>query len=146
MKHYLAIGLGVLLLLAPLWTISGYVTLPEYRTGTIADFGMAICMTVTLYGGVFAGLLVHRLYGSRASKEAAPLMSRFVAGMAGAAGAITLALIIIFAAELISTGRLMRPGQSPALLPLFYVVGGFLSAFIAGGAALISYGLSRPTR
>ena len=38
MKAYLAIVVGLLLLLAPLWTLSGFVTLPEYRTGTMADY------------------------------------------------------------------------------------------------------------
>ena len=63
--------------------------------------------------------------------------------MAGAMGAITLALAASFLIELITTGRLMPPGQTPALLPMFYVVGGVLSSVIAAGAGLIGYGLSR---
>jgi hypothetical protein len=35
----------------------------------------------------------------------------------------------------------MPKGNSPALLPIFYIVGGLLSAFMAAGAALIGYGL-----
>ena len=64
-----------------------------------------------------------------------------MAGMAGAMGAITLALFAAFLSELVSTGRLMPAGQTPALLPLLYVVGGILSAFMAAGAGLIAYGL-----
>jgi len=137
MKAYIAIVLGLTLLIAPLWTISGFVTVPEYRTGTIADYSSALIMGATLYGGVLAGVLVSRRFKSRPVS----FWATFVAGMAGAMGAITLALLAAFLDELISTGRLMQPGQSPALLPIFYIVGGILSAFMAAGAGLIAYGL-----
>ena len=141
MKAYLVIALGLAMVLAPLWTLSGFVTVPEYRTGTIADFSMALISGATLYGGVFAGVLVSRRFKLQLH-GAAPVRTTFIAGMAGAMGAITLALIIAFLMELVTTGRLMPEGQSPALLPIFYIVGGLLSAFIAAGAGLIAYGLS----
>ena len=66
----------------------------------------------------------------------------FIAGMAGAMVAITMALAAGFLKELITTGRLMPEGNSPALLPIFYIVGGLVSAFLAAGAGLIAYSLS----
>ena len=139
MKAYSEIALGFLALLAPLWTLSGFVAVPEYRTGTIADFAMALIAGVMLYGGVFVDVLVgrSRLNGPVSFK------ATFVAGMAGVMGAITLALVASFLIELITTGRLMPAGQTPALLPMFYVVGGVLSSVIAAGAGLIAHGLSR---
>ena len=70
----------------------------------------------------------------------------FLAGIAGAMGTITLGLIAWALIQLISTGRIMPQGQSPALLPVFYIVGGILSAFMAAGARLISYGLRSSKR
>ena len=141
MKAYFAIGLGLALLLAPLWSLSGFVTVPEYRTGTIADYSSALIAGATLYGGVLAGILISRRFKLRPNKPG-PFRATFIAGMAGAMGAITLALLAAFLSELISTGRLMPAGQTPALLPLFYVVGGIFSAFMAAGAGLIAYGVS----
>src|SRR5215203_7048655 len=106
MRSYLAIILGLALLLAPLWSLSGFVTVPEYRTGTIADYSSALIAAATLYGGVLAGVLVIRRYKSRRNTSG-PFRTIFLAGVAGAMGSITLALIAAFLAELISTGRLM---------------------------------------
>ncbi len=105
---------------------------------------MAVLSALALYGGVFVGVLI----GERVKpRRLMPAFRRiFVAGIVGALGAITLALIVSFGVELVSTGRLMPPGQTPALLPIFYIVGGILSAFMAAGAGLIAYGLGRPAR
>lgn len=140
MKAYLAIVLGIALLLAPLWTLSGFVTVPEYRTGTIADYSSALIAGATLYGGVLVGVIVSRRYISQGN-GLAPFRSTFVAGIYGAMGAITLSLIVAFLIELVSTGRLMPKGHTPALLPVFYIVGGILSAFMAAGVGLIAHGL-----
>lgn len=142
MKSYLALAAGLLLLLAPLWTLSGFVVVPEHRTGTFADYQTAVLSALTLYGGVFLGVLINERSKLRRS---VPIFRRIVvAGVVGAMVAITLALILAFGIELVSTGRLMSPGQTPALLPIFYVVGGILSAVMAAGAGLIAYGLTRP--
>ena len=141
MKSYLAVAVGLLLLVAPLWTLSGFVTVPEYRTGTFADYQTAIVSALTLYGGVFLGVLIGECIKARRSHPA--FRRIFVAGIVGAMVAITLGLIATLANELVSTGRLMPPGQTPALLPIFYVVGGILSALMAAGAGLIAYGLDR---
>lgn len=141
MKAYLSIVLGLALLLAPLWSLSGFVTAPEHRTGTLSDFDTAVISGVTLYGGVLMGVLFTRRHRSR-YKRPIPFRTTFLAGMVGAMGAITLALLAGFLNDLISTGRLMPAGQTPALLPIFYVVGAILSAFMAAGAGLIAYGLS----
>lgn len=141
MKAYLAIALGLAMILAPLWTLSGFVTVPEYRTGTIDDYSNALISGATLYGGVLVGVVLGRRFHGR-QRSASHFKRTFITGMAGAMGAITLALIIAFLMKLVSTGQLMPEGQSPALLPIFYIVGGLLSAFIAAGAGLIAYGLS----
>jgi hypothetical protein len=140
MKTYLAIALGLALLLAPLWSLSGFVTVPEFRSGTVADYSSALIASATLYGGVLVGVLVSRPFKSR--HKPVGFRTTFTAGMAGAMGAITLALFVTFVSELITTGRLMPVGHTPALLPMFYVVGGMLSAIMAAGAGLILYGLS----
>jgi hypothetical protein len=144
MKSYLAAALGLLLLLAPLWTLSGFIIVPEYRTGSIADYQAALISGVTLYGGVFAGVLISERFKTRWAVRG--FRRIFLAGIAGAMGAITVALIAYFAIELFSTGRLMPRGQTPALLPVLYIVGGILSAVMAAGAGLISYALGRPSR
>jgi hypothetical protein len=138
MKAYLAIGLGIALLLAPLWTLSGFVIVPEYRTGTIADFALALGAGATLYGGVLAGSLVGRRRKARTGF--ARFKAIFVAGMVGAMGAITLVLLAAALIELMSTGRIVPAGQTLALLPVLYIVGGILSAFMAAGAGMIAYG------
>jgi len=138
MKGYLAIALGFVLLMAPLWFLSGFAVVPEYRTGTIADFAAPLIAGATLYSGVFGGALVSRRYQPQRYRSA-PFRSVFIAGMAGAMVAITLALIISFLSQFISTGRMMPAGQSPALLPVVYIVGGIVSLSIAAGAGLIAY-------
>lgn len=141
MKAILALIAGVLSLLAPLWFLSGFVPVPEYRTGTLSDYRTAIGAGVTLYGGVFAGIFVGRRLTANRDKDGSA-RGMFFAGMAGAMMAITLAIVGSFLSDWISTGRIMRPGQTPALLPIVYIVGGIISAFIAGGAVLISYALT----
>jgi hypothetical protein len=145
MKAYIAIIVGFISLLAPLWTLSGFVTVPQYRTGTIADFATALIAGATLYGGVFAGVLFSQRYRSRRDAPA-PFRTIFVAGMVGAMAAITLALMASALSQLISTGRVIPAGQTPALLPVFYIVGGILSLFIAAGIGLVSYGLRAAKR
>jgi len=144
MKTYLAVALGIVLLVAPLWTLSGFVTVPEYRTGGIGDYQAALVSGLTLYGGVLFGVLLCERFKERWN---VPSFRRvFVGGIAGGMGAITLALIASFLGDLASTGRLMPPGQTPALLPVLYIVGGVLSAFLAAGVGLIAYGIGQPTR
>ena len=139
MRPYVVTALGIVLLLAPLWTLSGFVTVPEYRTGGFADYRGALIPGITLYGGVLVGVLLNQRFTVRGSL---PRFRRiFVAGIAGAMGAITLGLIVWALSQLISTGRIMPKGQTPALLPLLYIVGGILSAFMAAGAGLIAHGL-----
>lgn len=141
MKAYLAIGVGLALFLAPLWTLSGFVTVPQYRTGTISDYATALVAGAALYGGVLVGVLAGRRYRDQRNRPVR-FKAIFLAAMAGAMGAITLGLAVVFLSELASTGRLMPAGQTPALLPVFYIVGGILSALIAIGVGLIAYGLS----
>lgn len=104
MKPFLFATVGLLLLLAPLWTLFGFVTVPEYRTGGIADYRAALISGVTLYGGVFAGALIGEHFKTRLS---APVFRRvFVAGLVGAMCAITLAVIGSFLIEFVATRRI----------------------------------------
>lgn len=144
MKSYLAAVLGLVLFLAPLWTLSGFVTVPEYRTGTIADYQGALVSGLTLYGGVLIGVMLSRRLGTGVNGPAFGKI--FLGGIAGAMGAITLGLIAWALVQLLSSGRIMPEGQTPALLPVLYIVGGILSAFVAAGAGLISYGLRSSKR
>jgi hypothetical protein len=141
MKAILALIAGVLSLLAPIWFLSGFVPVPEYRTGTLSDYRTVIGAAVTLYGGVFAGIILGRRLAANPVRDGSA-RGMFFAGMVGAMIAITLAIIAAFLADWISTGRIMRPGQTPALLPVVYIVSGIISAFIAAGAVLISYALT----
>ncbi len=140
MKQVLAMIVGVLLLLAPLQFIWGFRPVPEYRTGTFDDFATVIAIGATLYGGVLAGIFaLWRMEPKLQTRMTGRAI--FMAGMVGAMLAILLALLIAFASQWLSTGYLITPGSSLALLPLFPILGGFVSAFIAGGAALIAYAL-----
>lgn len=143
LRAFSTLVFGLALLLAPLWTLSGFVTAPEYRTGTITDYRAALVSGLTLYSGVVLGVLISQRFKTRG----APAFRRvFIAGVAGAMAAITLVLITSFVSEPAYTGRMMPAGQTPALLPVLYIVGGILSAVIAAGAALIIYALERPRR
>jgi hypothetical protein len=144
MKAFVAMALGLVLLLAPLWTLSGFVTVPEYRTGSIADYQAALISGLTLYGGVAVGALISGRFKTR--WNVSTFRRVFLAGIAGALSAITLGLVVWAVGQLISTGRIMPAGQTPALLPVLYIVGGLLSAFMAAGAGLISYGLRASKR
>lgn len=144
MRGFLAIVFGIALLVAPLWTLSGFVVVPEYRTGTIADYSSALIASATLYGGVLAGVLVGRRYQAE-ENGIDRFKTIFVAGMIGAMAAITLVLVGAALVQLVSTGRIVPAGQSLALLPVVYIVGGILSAFMAAGAGLIAYGLGGTT-
>jgi hypothetical protein len=137
MKPYLAMVLGLVSLLLPLWFLSGFVVVPEYRTGTFADFAAPLISGATLYGGVFLGVLVRW----RFKLPRTNFSGTFFAGVVGAIAAITLALIASALLQLVSTGRIMPAGQTPALVPVLYIIGGLVSGFIAAGAGLIAYGL-----
>lgn len=140
MKPLLAMLTGIASLVAPFWFFAGMVPVPEYRTGTISDLTPALVAGTTLYGGVLAGLFLSGHLAGRRNK-AASLRSDFVAGIAGAMVAITVAIVVYYLIELVTTGRLMPRGQTPALLPIFYIVGGLVSAVIAIGAALVTHAL-----
>ncbi|HKX92435.1 MAG TPA: hypothetical protein VJM15_08440 [Sphingomicrobium sp.] len=139
MKPLVAMIFGLLSFAAPVWFLAGLVRAPQFRTGTIEDFRAAIVTGVTLYGGVLVGVLIAR-------RRKKGIGATFAAGVAGAMAAITLGLLISAVSQLASTGRIMPEGQTLALLPVVYIVGGIVSVFIAAGASLISYGLGTPER
>jgi len=141
MKQLFAMLVGIAALVAPLWFFAGMVPVPEYRTGTVSDLTAALVAGATLYGGVLAGVF---LSGHLAERQGKPtsLRSTFVAGVGGAMVAITVVIIAYYLKELVTTGRLMSPGHTPALLPIVFIVGGLVSTLIAGGVALVSYALS----
>ena len=144
MKRVLAIIVGVLLFLAPLWSLWGMmVPVPEYRTGTFADLVPLLRAVAILYGGVAAGIFAL----SRLEPKLRTGMTGraiFMAGIAGAMLAILLALAGWAIVQWLTTGRVLKPGQTLALMPLVPILGGLFGAFIAGGAALIANALRRP--
>lgn len=142
MKTYLAMALGILLLLGPLWFLAGLVPVPAYRTGTLSDLAPAIIAGITLYTGAFAGMLIgNRLLGR---DRLASFRALFISGMAGVMVAITLAVTAWAVIQWATTGRMLQPGQTLALLPILYIVGGVVSAFIVGSICLFAYA-GRPT-
>ena len=132
---------GVLLLVAPLKWLYGLTPVAAYRTGTFQDVAFALSAGATLYGGVLAGVLALWRLEARRS---APItgVAVFVAGWAGAMGAIGLALVIWALHEWLTTGAVLH-GQSPALLPIFPIVGGAVGLVIASGAGLVASGVRR---
>ena len=137
MKAFGAMLAGIIAILMPLRFLSGLVVVPQYRTGTIADFMPAIVAGAALYGGVLLGVL----FGRRLMARPDSFRTTVVAGVAGAMAAITVVIVGSALSDLVTTGRIMPPGHTPALLPILYIVGGVVSAFIAAGAALIGYAL-----
>ncbi len=136
--------IGALLFIAPLKGLAGLTPVAAYRTGTFVDVAFALSAGVTLYGGVLAGVAIcWRLDANRGAltKGLAVLFSGWVGSMA----AIGLALGIWALHERLTTGHVMHPGQSMALLPIFPIIGGIISLFIASGASLVVVGLRRPT-
>lgn len=144
MMRYVFMIVGVLLLVAPLRWLYGLTPVAAYRTGTFQDVAFALSAGVALYGGVLAGVLgLWRLEARRR----APMkgLAVFSAGWIGAMAGIGLALGIWALHEWLTTGAVLRPGQSAALLPIFPIVGGAIALVIAGGAGLVASGLRRPT-
>lgn len=137
MKAFGAMLAGIIAILMPLRFLSGLVVVPQYRTGTIADFMPAIVAGATLYGGVLLGVLIGRRWMARPES----FRTTVVAGVAGAMAAITVVIVGSALGDLVTMGRIMPPGHTPALLPIVYIVGGLVSAIIAAGAALIGYAL-----
>src|SRR5882724_977776 len=143
MTRLAATIVGVLLLVAPLMWLSSLIPVPEYRTGTFEDLQFPVTAGVTLYGGVLAGAsILWRLKAGRGASMNGQAV--LFAGWIGALTAIGVALAIWALHEWLSTGRVLQRGQSAALLPIFPIIGGVLSLFIAGGAALVFSGLRRP--
>lgn len=137
MKSFFAMTIGVLLLLTPLWFLAGLLPVPDYRKGTISDFVPAIVAGVTVYMGVFVGALIgKRLLGQ---DKVAPFRTLFISGMGGAMVAITSSLAGWAIIQWATTGRILQPGHSLALLPILYILGGVVSAFIAASICLLAY-------
>jgi hypothetical protein len=143
MIRFMVMIVGVLLFVAPLRWLYGLTPVAAYRTGTFQDLAFAVSAGATLYGGVLAGVLV--VWRLEARQGAAMKgLAVFFAGWVGAMAAIGLALGIWALHQWLTTGTVLPQGQSPALLPIFPIIGGFLGLLIAGGAGLFASGLRRP--
>ena len=142
MKQLTALIVGTLLILAPLWSLWGMtVPVPQYRTGTFADLVPLLTAVATLYGGVAAGIFALSRLKPRTGMTGKAIL---VAGIGGALAAILVALAGWAVVQWLTTGRVMKPGQTLALMPLFPILGGLLAAPIAGGAALVAYAMRSP--
>lgn len=140
MMRLVVMIVGILLLVAPLTWLSGLTPVAAYRTGTFDDLVFPLSAGAALYGGVLAGVFIlWRLKVSRGASMKGPAV--FFAGWIGAMAAIGLALGTWAFHQWLATGRVMAPGQSLALLPIFPIIGGLLGLSIAGGAGLVASGL-----
>jgi hypothetical protein len=135
---------GVLLLVAPLKYLFALTTVAAYRTGGFKDVALPVFASAALYGGVLAGVFLPWRFAARRA-GAMNGLAVFIAGWAGAMAGVALALGVWALREWLTTGAVLRPGESAALLPIFPIIGGILALPIAAGAALVAAGLRRPS-
>ena len=129
MKELVFGVLGALLVVAPGWMLfNTMVPVPEYRTGTFADYSGAVRACLTLYGGAMFGSLVLWM---RRTQQPQPTSLRdvFRASFFGAMAAIGL---VILAA-----------GGGGNLVGVVVIFGAVFSAIIAVGVALVWQAVAR---
>jgi peptidoglycan/LPS O-acetylase OafA/YrhL len=126
MKRILATVAGALLLIAPAWwLLTTMVPVPEYRTGTSADYFAAFRACLTLYGGAAIGMLVQWARGAR-RPERINGRQVFVACLVGA---------------IVTVGVVTIAGGGGTLSGLVIIFGGVFGVFIGAGGALMWLGL-----
>lgn len=137
MKRVLVGATGAFLLFLPaLIAYTLTVPVPEFRTGTVADYDAFLVTCLILYGGAAAGVLVQWRLRAR-NGQALTGESVFWGGLTGAFVAVVGALAIASVRE--GLGNLW------GLVVLF---GGVLSAVVGAGAGLLGHALraGRPQR
>jgi Kef-type K+ transport system membrane component KefB len=135
MRRLLAGAAGVLLVVIPPLMLYGItVPVPQYRTGTFADYEAFVVSCLTVYGGVALGITVRWLRDRR--KE--PIISGrsvFRAGFTGALVVIGIALVLAS----------MRSGSLGNLWGLVVIFGGVFAATVSAGARLVWYAIRPDT-
>jgi hypothetical protein len=138
MKRLLAVAVGTALVLVPLHFF--YVTtvpVPQYQTGTAADYRYAIMAALMIYGGTAFGI-VGVWWLSRRRGDAIDGRRVFQAGVYGAIGTISLVMVGWAAYRWLTLGFVTA---SWAMAPVVAILAGACSAMVGAGAGLVWYGV-----
>jgi hypothetical protein len=121
---------GVLLVVIPPVMLYGMtVPVPQYRTGTFADYEAFVVSCLTVYGGVVLGIAV-RWWRRQRSESTSGGRDIFRAGLIGGLVAVGLALALTS----------MRSGLGN-LWGLVIIFGGVFAAIVSAGAGLVWYAI-----
>jgi len=123
MKRLVSGVAGVLLLIAPVWMLTNVMMpVPQYRTGTYADYAAAVRACLTLYGGATAGFLIEWWRSARRGQTAA---GRRVFGACVAGAMVAIGVILVAA------------GGGGNLVGVVVIFGAAFAAIIGAGARLV---------
>ena len=142
MIRFLAIVVAVALIGYPpflLYEMS--IPVPEFRTGTYADFLTFAGAIFVIYGGVLIGVAVHWARVGRAWQGLLPV-EVFKAGVWGALAVGVLFVVGSGVRSLMTQGSFEKGTGN--LWPLVLIFALLFSALVSGGMALLLYGL-RPS-
>ena len=129
MRRLLAGAAGVLLVVAPPVMLYGMtVPVPQYRTGTFADYQAFVVSCLTVYGGVVLGIAVK--WWRSEHGPAISTRSVFRAGFTGGLVAVGVALALAS----------LRSGLGN-LWGLVVIFGGIFAATVSAGAGLLWYAI-----
>lgn len=135
MKRFISSLVGMVLFLLPAWFFfTVLVPVPEYRTGSHADFSGAAGSCLTLYGGAAIGVLNRWRRGGSEH-----LTGRGVFRAAFWGGVIAIGVVLL--GHSMSRWLLGQPLTPGNLSPLLVVFGAAFSVMVAGGAAIVWSGL-----
>ena len=126
----IALVLGLVLVGYPAFMISTLmISLPQYRTGTFADYQDAVYGFLAIYGGVLLGMLVYWLNRNRMGRGLTPL-GLFRAGFFAE---LVLSVTFLLGVELVRKEGIGNFG--PVILIVWLMAG----TAVAGGVALLFY-------
>jgi hypothetical protein len=137
-KRLVAGALGAAMILFPLRLL--YVSLvpvPQYQTGTAADYLYAAMAALMIYGGAALGIFV-MLWLSHMRRQAVDGMRVFQVSVCGAIGTVSLVMLVWAAYRWMTLGLVTA---SWALAPVVAIMAGTCSAIVAAGAGLVWFGL-----
>jgi hypothetical protein len=122
---------GTLLLVAPAWMLfSTMVPVPQFRSGTYADYLAVVRACLTLYGGASIGIVV-LWWRSARRRQSITGLGVFLASIVGAIAA---------------TGTAIVGSGGGNLWGVVVIFGGAFSAIIGAGAGLVWYAVHGPER
>ena len=130
MYRLLSGAAGVLLVATPPFMVYGMtVPVPQYRTGTLADYHAFLVSCLTVYGGVVLGIVV-RIWREPGRASIIHGRSIFRAGMTGGLVAVGVALALAF----------LESGGGN-LWGLVVIFGAVFTAIVSAGAGLVWYAI-----